>query len=365
MKVNPNIRNLSPYQPGRPIDEVARELGLRKLIKLASNENPHGPSPLALEVIDQGLAQLSRYPDGAAFDLKYKLSEHLNIESEQVTVGNGSNDILDLVARCALRPGAEAIISEHAFIVYKLATISAGGHLVEVPARNYGTDLSAMLRAVTEKTAIIFLANPNNPTGTYVDSEELQGFLDHLPDDIWVVLDEAYAEYVSHASYPDGIKLLGRYPNLIVTRTFSKIYGLAGLRVGYSVSSAKIADLMNRVRQPFNVNSLGMASAAAALSDKKFVAQSKRFNDDGMKVVCDCLMELGIPYIPSVGNFISFDTGGPAIGVYEQLLKKGFILRPIGEYGLPDFLRVTIGTEEENREFLDVLPDVMGVVRKT
>ncbi|MAZ45592.1 MAG: histidinol-phosphate transaminase [Gammaproteobacteria bacterium] len=358
MKINPNIEKLTPYQPGKPIDELARELGLKNIVKLASNENPYGPSPLAIEVLRAGFDELSRYPDGGAFNLKIELSRYLGIGAEQITVGNGSNDILDLAARCALTPGSETIVSQHAFVVYRLATLSAGGNLVEVPAKEYGADLGAMLDAVSGKTSIIFLANPNNPTGTWVNSADLSVFLDKLPKHIWVVLDEAYHEYVFHDSYPDGIKLLNQYPNLIITRTFSKIFGLAGLRVGYAVSSSEIADLMNRVRQPFNVNSLGMLAASAALKDEQFVASSKRLNQENMVRFCAGLKAIGVTYIPSAANFVAFDVGRPATDIQKLLLEEGFILRPIGEYGLPNHLRMTIGTEKENAAVLDILGSI-------
>ncbi len=359
-RVNPRIKALTPYQPGKPVDEVTRELGLTDVIKLASNENPRGPGELVRQAIDGACSDLARYPDGNAFALKRALAQHFGVRESQLTVGNGSNDVLDLAARMSLSPGAEAVISEHAFVVYRLATLSAGGELVEVPARNYGADLDGLLDAVNDATAIVFLANPNNPTGTWVDDEALVRFLDEVPGHVWVVLDEAYHEYVEAAGYPNGMELQRRYPNLIVTRTFSKIHGLAALRVGFSVSSEEAADLMNRARQPFNVNAPAMAAAVAALADQEFVQESRRLNREGMEQVRDGIARLGLEQIPSVGNFVSFDVGGPCFPVYEALLGQGVIVRPIAEYGLPNHLRVTVGLPEENARFLVALERVLG-----
>lgn len=358
-RINPKIAGLTPYQPGKPVDELTRELGITDVIKLASNENPRGPGPLVRQAIDAACGTLSRYPDGNAFALKTAIASHLGVKESQLTIGNGSNDVLDLAARISLSPGAEAIISEHGFVVYTLATISAGGELVTVPATNYGADLQGILDAVTDNTALIFLANPNNPTGTWVSEGELTAFLDALPDHVWVVLDEAYKEYVEASAYPDGIALQRRYPNLIVTRTFSKIHGLAALRIGYGVSSEQAADLMNRARQPFNVNALAMQAAVAALNDQEFVQESRELNRQGMATLLAGIDALGLEHIPSVGNFVSVDVGGPARQAYEALLREGVIVRPVAEYGLPRHLRVTVGLPEENQRFLDALGRVL------
>ena len=270
------IARLNPYQPGKPIDELARELGISDIIKLASNENPRGPGPLVREAISAQFDDLSRYPDGGGFILKQALAQKLGVEIAQITLGNGSNDVLDLISRVVVEPGYEAIIAEHSFVVYRLAVAYTGGQLITVPALEYGTDLDGMLAAVTERTRVIFIANPNNPTGTWVKKPALAKFLEQVPDNVWVVLDEAYAEYSDNPEYPDGIELLNHHKNLIVTRTFSKIHGLASLRVGYGVSTPEFADLLNRVRQPFNVNSMAMAAASAALADNDFVDSSGR-----------------------------------------------------------------------------------------
>lgn len=358
---HPGIAGLQPYQPGKPIDELARELGISDIIKLASNENPRGPGPLVQEAIAGQLQDLSRYPDGSGYALRQALVEHLGVAGEQITLGNGSNDVLDLITRVAVEPGFEAIVAEHSFVVYRLAVACAGGTLVTVPARDYGADLEAMAAAVTERTRAIFIANPNNPTGTWVTESALVAFLDTVPSHVWVVLDEAYFEFARSDDYPDGIRLLAKYPNLIVTRTFSKVHGLAALRVGYSVSSSAFADLLNRARQPFNVNSLGLAAASAALQDAQFVSSSVQLNQQGMQQLGSALQDMGLPCIPSLGNFITVDCGQPGAEVFQRLLHKGVIVRPVAEYGLPQHIRVSIGLPEENQRFLDVLPEVLNV----
>ncbi len=356
--VHPGIAGLTPYQPGKPIEELTRELGIKDPIKLASNENPRGPGPRVRERLAMAANELSRYPDGSGYRLKAVLSEYLGVNADQLTLGNGSNDVLDLVARITTLPGTEAVVSEHAFVVYRLAVASCGGDLVEVPALDYGSNLQGFLEAITDRTAIVFLANPNNPTGTWVDETALVDFLEALPERVWVVLDEAYADYVEAPDYPDGLALLQRYPNLIVTRTFSKIHALAALRIGYSVSSPEVADLMNRARQPFNVNALALAAAEAALADTEFVTTSREMNREGKAVLSRGLTALGLDFIPSGGNFL-------AVGVedagarYQALLAHGVIVRPIAEYGLPNHLRVSVGLPEENQRFLTTLGRIL------
>lgn len=357
--INPAVAGLSPYRPGKPVDELTRELGITDIIKLASNENPRGPGPVVLEAIRSASAALSRYPDGNGFQLKSALAAQLGVGIDCITLGNGSNDVLDLAARMALTPGASAVVPAHAFIVYQLAVTLAGGRLIRVPARAYGADLDAMAAAITPDTAIVFIANPNNPTGTWVDETSLTRFLDAIPTDVWVVLDEAYFEYVDVPGYPDGLRLLARYPNLIVTRTFSKIHGLAALRVGYAVSSPAAADLMGRVRQPFNVSTIGLAAATAALGDPDFVRESREQNRSGLAQLAAGLGQLGLSFIPSVGNFIAFEPGRDPAAVYAALLREGVIVRPIGEYGLDRHLRVTVGLPAETARFLDALTRVL------
>ena len=362
----PGITELSPYQPGKPIEELERELGIVDIIKLASNENPLGPSRVVIESITGQLAELARYPDGSAYQLKNKLQAKLGIDPAMVTLGNGSNDVLELVARVFLGPGLEAIVSEHSFVVYPLVTKSLGAELIAIPAIDFGQDLNATRAAISDRTRVIFIANPNNPTGTWVDKQSLLSFLDAVPEEVLVVLDEAYAEYVAEPEYPNGLELVDDYSNLIVTRTFSKAYGLAGLRMGYSVSHPDIADLMNRVRQPFNVNAMSLAAALVALDDEAYLKESVRVNNEGMKMLTNACDQLGLGYIPSVGNFLTIDFGCEAMPIYDGLLQEGIIVRPIGVYGLPNHLRVTVGLPLENKRFIDSLKKLLGAgVKKT
>jgi len=356
---NRDVLTLQPYQAGKPVEELTRELGITDVVKLASNENPRGPGPGVHAAMARAATSLSRYPDGNGYRLKRSLARHLDVEPDQISLGNGSNDVLELVARVALSPGNEGIVSAHAFVVYPLAIVAHGGKLITVPARDWTHDLDAMANAVTPLTRIVFIANPNNPTGTWVDERTLTQFLDRLPEHVIAVLDEAYFEYLVDPEYPNGITLLRRYPNLVVTRTFSKVYGLAGLRIGYCLSHPDIADLLNRVRQPFNVSSIGLECAEAALADQDYVRRSREINDHGMQQLRQGLDQLGIAYIPSGGNFLCIDLGRPAAAAYEALLRLGVIVRPIGGYGMPNHLRVTVGLHEENARFLDALARVV------
>ncbi len=359
---NRDVLTLQPYQVGKPVEELTRELGITDVIKLASNENPRGPGPAVHAALARAATTLARYPDGSGYRLKQALARHLGVSARQISLGNGSNDVLELVARVALSPGNEGVVSAHAFVVYPLAVISHGGKLVTVPAREWTHDLDAMARAITAATRIVFIANPNNPTGTWVRRHPLTEFLDRVPPHVVTVLDEAYFEYVREADYPNGIELLERYPNLVVTRTFSKVYGLAGMRVGYCVSHPDIADLLNRVRQPFNVSTLALECAEAALGDREFVRTSADINADGMEQLRRGLDQLGIVYIPSAGNFLCIDVRRAAAPVYEALLRLGVIVRPIAGYGMPNHLRVTVGLREENARFLDALAHVISHV---
>ena len=351
-----HIRAISPYQPGKPISELAREMGLDEggIIKLASNENPRGVSPLAQRAIERVLAGLARYPDGNGFELKQALCRRFGVRQEQIVLGNGSNDVLELAARAFLTSADEAIYAQHAFAVYPLAVQAIGAAGIEVPATDYGHDLSAMRRAVTGKTRLIFIANPNNPTGTLVSTGELEEFLTKAPPQVLVVLDEAYNEYLPPEHRGDSLAWLARFPNLVITRTFSKVYGLAGLRVGYALAGPAVADLMNRVRQPFNVNSISLAAAAAALDDTEFVSQSYELNQAGMGQLAAGFKRLDIEFIPSFGNFVTFKVRDAA-DVYRKLLQLGVIVRPIAGYGMPHHLRVTVGLESENTRFLAAL----------
>jgi histidinol-phosphate aminotransferase len=350
------IRGIAPYQPGKPISELAREMGLdeKKIIKLASNENPLGVSPRAKSAIKKALAELGRYPDGNAFELKAALARRYAVPRECIVVGNGSNDLLELAAAVFLAPGSAAVYSQHAFAVYPLATQARGAKSIVVPAKNYGHDLAAMLAAITAETRVVFIANPNNPTGTFVPGKTLGEFIARVRHDIAVVVDEAYTDYLPPELRYDSVAWLKKYPNLIVTRTFSKVYGLAGLRVGFGLMHPDIADLFNRVRQPFNVNSLALAAAAAALGDRKFLARSYKMNRAGMVQLERALKTLGLETIPSCANFVTFRVP-QAKKVYEKLLRQGVIVRPLAGYDMPDHLRVTVGTPGENGKFLKVL----------
>ncbi|EMP56556.1 histidinol-phosphate aminotransferase [Marinobacter santoriniensis NKSG1] len=351
------VQALSPYQPGKPIEELARELGLEPsgIIKLASNENPLGPSEKALSAARNALSELCLYPDGNGFDLKRALSERYGVNPDQITLGNGSNDVLEVIARCFADSDAEVIYSQYAFAVYPLVTQAIGARGVSVPARDWGHDLEAMANAVTDRTRLVFVANPNNPTGTVHTADAIEAFLERIPERVLVVLDEAYCEYLTGDEYPDGVRLLSRFPNLIVCRTFSKAWGLAALRVGYSLSSPEIADILNRVRQPFNVDTVALSAATAVLSDEDYLVRSREVNAAGLIQLADGFDRLGLSYIPSVGNFIAVDVGEKAGAVYQSLLSQGVIVRPIGGYGMPGHLRVSVGLPEENARFLEAL----------
>ena len=357
------VKKLRPYQPGKPIDELAREFDLNPadIVKLASNENPLGPSSKAVDAIQKECAELTRYPDGNGFELKTVLSEKLNIQTDQITLGNGSSDILEFIVKCFVSKNDDVIVSQHAFAIYGLVTQMVGGNIIQVPAKNWGHDLVAMAAAVTPKTKIIFVTNPNNPTGTWNTKAQLEAFLNTVPDNVIVLLDEAYFEYVAKADYPSGIDYLKQYPNLVVTRTFSKAYGLASLRVGYGVSSPELADLMNRVRPPFNVDSFALAAAKACVLDEAYVRQSKELNDEGMLQLQSGFDQLNISWIPSVGNFICLEVPASfeAMDVYQGLLQRGVIVRPVANYEMPKHLRVSIGTQKENEIFLLKLKEIL------
>jgi histidinol-phosphate aminotransferase len=355
----PGIQDIAPYQPGKPLSELEREYGITDAVKLASNENPLGAGSRALAAARTALEEIGRYPDGGGFALRRALARRLDVAPEQITLGNGSNDVLELMARTFAADGGEIVFAQHAFVVYELATRAIGARPVVVPARNWGHDLAAMRQAVTARTRLVFIANPNNPTGTWVDRAALDAFLQTLPERVLVVLDEAYFEYVEESDYPNGIALRARYPNLVVTRTFSKIHGLAGLRIGYAVSTVEMAEYLNRVRQPFNVNNVALAAAEAALDDKEHVQRSRAVNREGMQQLTEGLRRLGCSFIPSVANFVTFDVGRPTGPVYEQLLRRGVIVRPIGGYGMPQHLRVTVGLPEENARFLAALGEIL------
>jgi histidinol-phosphate aminotransferase len=354
-----HISAIAPYQPGKPISELERELGITGAVKLASNENPLGASPLGLAAAKAALDDIARYPDGNGFELKRAIARRHGVAESAVVLGNGSNDVLELVARTFLTPGAAAIYAQHAFAVYPLVTQATGATGFEIAARDYGHDLTAMARAVTDQVKLVFIANPNNPTGTLLRSHQVLTFLRAVPTRVLVVLDEAYSEYLADELKPESIGWLAQFPNLVVTRTFSKVYGLAGLRVGYGLANPGVADLMTRVRQPFNVSSVAQAAAVAALADDAFVEHCRELNRQGMAQITSGLRGLGIDFIPSYGNFVSFRVA-EAQAVYGRLLRLGVIVRPIASYGMPDFLRVTIGLRDENARFLSALAQALS-----
>ena len=351
-----NVRAIAPYVPGKPIGETARELGIAEAdsLKMASNESPLGPSPKALEAIRGALADLHYYPDGSGYELKGKLAARLGLAPENFVLGNGSNDVLELVARAFLTRDDSAVHSQHAFVVYPLAIQAIGAKAIEVPARRYGNDLDAMARAVRADTKIVFIANPNNPTGTFNPWSEVLALLERVPPRVLVVVDEAYGEYLPDELASPSATWLASHPNLVVARTLSKAYGLAGLRVGYAFAHRDVAELMNRVRQPFNVNHLAMVAACAALDDRDFIARSREVNARGMAQLEKGFERLGLESIASRGNFITVRVGDAA-RVYAALLREGVIVRPIAAYGMPEHLRVTIGLPEHNERFLAAL----------
>ncbi|MGA1664778.1 MAG: histidinol-phosphate transaminase [Burkholderiaceae bacterium] len=366
------IRAIAPYQGGRPIGEIARRFGFREdqIVKLASNENPLGMSPKARQAMLEASQDLGRYPDGNGFELKQAIAKKFGLPENTITLGNGSNDILELVAHTFLKPGVESVYSDHSFAVYALATQAVGGQSVVVPAdpKTLGNDLSALAAAVTPNTGVIWLANPNNPTGSFLPGAEIRAFLKDLPASVLLVLDEAYTEFLSPADRYNAFDWIADAPNLLISRSFSKAYGLAGLRVGYGVAHPDVTDLLNRVRQPFNVNSLAQAAATAALFDEDFLKTSYDCNQAGLVQLTKGLEALGLGVMPSRGNFVLIDLStrqpntkpSDALGskVFDALLAKGVITRPVGNYGLPNHLRVSIGTAAENEAFLKAMGQV-------
>lgn len=359
------VRGLKPYQPGKPISELEREYGVTDIVKLASNENPLGPGERSLDVIRNALPHLARYPDGNGFDLKMALARKHDVDPACITLGNGSNDVLVLLAEAFLHESMEAVYSQYSFAVYMLAVKAVGATACVAPARDpaldqpLGHDLEAMASLISDKTRLVFIANPNNPTGTWLTADQLRTFIDGVPGDVIVVVDEAYLEYVDLPDYPDCSTWLNDYPNLVVTRTFSKAYGLAGLRVGYALSSPDIADVLNRIRQPFNVNSLALEAAVAALGDEEHIRRSVAVNASERARVGAACDGLGLRTIPSAGNFILVDVKRPALPLFDDLLREAVIVRPVDNYGLPNYLRITIGTEEENDKLIGALERVL------
>lgn len=365
----PGVRQLKPYEPGKPIGELQRELGLDDIIKLASNENPLGPSPQAVEAMRQALDEVALYPDGNAFALKQALAEYHAIGAERITVGTGSDHILELIARAFLGPGRSVVFARHAFAIYAIVSQAAGAeprvadaHAPDHPRQPYGHDVETLLAAVNDSTRVVFVANPNNPTGTYLTQAELKLLLAGVPGNTVVVIDEAYFDYAAPYApdYPDTRDLLERYPNLVVLRTFSKAYGLAGVRIGYALASAAMTDCLNRVRLSFNPSSLGQAAAAAALADREHVRRTVELNHAELQTLDAALRELGLDVIPSVCNFVTADMRRPGRELFQQLLREGVIVRPLDGYGLANHLRISVGLPEHNRRLIQALRKVLA-----
>ena len=355
------IEGLVPYPPGKPIEELERELGISGSIKLASNENPLGPSPMAVTAIMEKLATLNRYPDGSGYYLKAELSRKYNISSDRIILGNGSNELIELVIRTFLLPGDNVVQPFPTFLVYEKVVKGAGGTMTSVPLSNFRIHLKKIVKEITSDTKIIFINNPNNPTGSLLHKDELSNFLKEVPDDIMVVLDEAYIEFVKDGeNVATGLDLLEKHPLLIVLRTFSKLYGLAGLRLGYGFASKNVVDYINRVRQPFNANTLAQVGAVAALKDSGFTSQTLDLTRTGLEYIYDCLDKMGLEYVATQTNFllIKVPTGGKKI--YNQMLKQGVIVRSMDSYGLGDYIRISIGLPAENKRFITTLKKCLG-----
>jgi histidinol-phosphate aminotransferase len=353
------VQQLMPYVPGKPAEELQRELGLSEVIKLASNENPLGTGSKVAKAIQDTLPEIARYPDGSGFALKAALSARWNVSAGQITLGNGSSEILELVMRTFVAPEHEVIFAQHAFALYPILTQAVGAKACVIPAKDYGHDLDAMRAAVNDQTRVVFIANPNNPTGTLLTAAAVEAFVASLPTTVLCVLDEAYYEFVDPAVRTESMPWPEKYPNLIVTRTFSKAYGLAGLRIGFGVSSLEVADLLNRVRQPFNGNMLALAAAEAALGDSEYLAETTAVNNAGKAQLTQAFASLGLPWIPSSGNFVSVNLKQNALPIYQALLQKGVIVRPVANYEMPEHLRVSIGSQRENRIFIQALTEVL------
>lgn len=356
IKPRENIMKIQPYEPGRPIDDVKRELGLRSVIKLASNENPIGPSPKAVRAVKQSLGEIHRYPDGGSYYLLETLAGHLNLSKKQIIFGNGSNEIIELASRAYLGEGDKVLLAEPSFLVYKLVAQAVGAKQVTVPLKDFRYDLEAMARKVSRRIRIVYIANPDNPTGSYVTAKELDWFLKKVSSDTLVILDEAYWEFVDAGDFPKSFRHLNR-GNVLILRTFSKAYGLAGLRIGYGVASPAVIDALHRTRQPFNVNSVAQTAAAAALKDKTYLKKTQTVVRKGKEFWYRELDRMGLEYVPTQTNFILVNVRQSGAALFQRLLKKGIIIRDMKAYGLEQFVRITIGSEEENRRCLRALQE--------
>jgi histidinol-phosphate aminotransferase len=361
LPINPALKDIVAYQPGRPIEEVARELGMpaAQIIKLASNENPLGPSPAALQAMQHVLANINLYPDGNAFYLKHKLADKLSVEPGNLILGNGSNEIIEFVGHAFMQPGVDVVVSQYSFAVYPLTAKLFGANVVTVPAVNYGHDLPAMLKAITPQTRVVFVANPNNPTGTVVSRQELTDFASRLPANVLLVIDEAYIEFLDEpAEFISEIRR-GQKTNLLLMRTFSKIFGLAGLRLGYGIGNPELITALEKIRQPFNINSIAQAGALAALDDVEHMRRTRQNNAAGLRLYVEAFEKLSLECVPSAGNFILVRVG-EGQRVFEAMQKLGVIVRPMGGYQLPEWIRISVGTPEENQRCIESLKKVLG-----
>jgi histidinol-phosphate aminotransferase len=362
--VLPQLSSITPYPAGKPISELERELGLKNIIKMASNENPFGPSPEAIKALTQELANIFRYPDGNCYELKRKLSLKFHLKSENFIIGNGSNEIIELLIRAFVRPGEEVIMADPSFIVYRTATIVVGGKPVFIKLKNFSYNLETMLNAINKKTRMVIIDNPNNPTGIIVKKQELDAFVKNLPENVILVLDEAYREFVQDSDYPGELDYIGNGKPVVVLRTFSKAYGLAGLRIGYGITDECITDYLNRLRQPFNVNFAAQIAAVAALDDNEHIRKTVENNRDGMNFIIKSMTEIGLRCVPSQSNFILVELPVDAEVMYKEMLKRGIILRSMKGYGLPDYIRITIGLPEDNKRVVREIKSILDELGK-
>lgn len=353
-----HIKDTKPYQAGKPIEELQRELGLSDIIKLASNENPLGPSPKAIEAAARALKTVHLYPDALYYRLRKKLSHYTKVDMQNITLGNGSENCLEMLIKAYIDEGSEVIVDQYCFATIRILAKAYGANEILVPSKNYRHDVEATVRLVNDRTKIVFVVNPNNPTGTYISEEELIYLLNNVPDHVLVVVDEAYYEYMDKSDYPNTIKLQNQYPNIVISRTFSKVFGLAGLRLGYLLTTFTVSELLHRSRMPFNVNNCAVEAGIASLEDFPFLEKTIKTNADGLKQVFTGLEELGLDYIPSVANFVTVDMGTNCLDIYDKLLHKGVIVRPLAPYGLSNHLRMTVGTYEQNMRLIGILKEV-------
>ena len=358
--VRKHILKIDPYEAGKPIEEIKRQLGLKEIIKLASNENPLGPSPKAVAAIRKNLGIINRYPDSQGYYLKKALAKFLNVEPGNIVLGNGSDELIDIILKTFVEEDEQIITADFTFLEYKIISHVKGRTVICVPLKYFKYDLAAMKERIDKKTKVIFISNPNNPTGTYVTRQEIEEFLRDLPEDILLVLDEAYDTFIDVSDFPNSLSYLRNKKNVIILKTFSKAYGLAGLRIGYAIARGELASYMEVARQPFNVNTLAQKAAIAALTDTKFLAKTRKVILEGKDYLYAQLKRLGIAYVPSVANFILIDVSRDGVGVFKEMLKDGVIVRDMRQYGLKNYIRVTIGTAKENKRFINVLKKVMG-----